>query len=142
MTSYKDLSQEDRTRYLDQTSIDKLNRYESGLSKSAKEELGKTALKNGRLALFLSLTLGLVGGDRFYLGQTTRGLAKLMLTLSLLLSFWTGIGLIFALVFIWQICDIFLIQAAAREVNGQIIQLKLAYLARLDARKGGANEGL
>ena len=128
--------------YLTESTIKKLSHWQPLMSKESQEVLGQSQLKSPKLALFWSLTVGLLGMDRFYLGQTTRGLLKLLLFLSLLLTFWTGFGLIFGLVFVWQVFEFFLIQKAAREVNGQLLEVVLAYLIRQDKGKGGSDESL
>ena len=61
-----------------------------------------TRRKNPTTALLLSLFLGIVGADRFYVGDTGLGFAK---------AFTLG-GLT-----IWGIVDLFLIQKAARAKN-------------------------
>ena len=76
-----------------------------------------TRRKNPTTALILSLFLGTVGVDRFYIGDTGLGFAKLF-TLG---GLW-----------IWTIVDLFLIQKAARtknvaairEIHDTIIQMR------------------
>ena len=63
--------------------------------------------KDPTIALILSLLFGMVGVDRFYLGQTGVGIAKLL----------TFGGLI-----IWALIDLFLIMGAARRRNKEIAQ--------------------
>ena len=142
MLRFKSLEVKQWNDYLTESTIKKLSHWQPLLSKESQEVLGQSQLKSPKLALFWSLTVGLLGMDRFYLGQTTRGLLKLLLFLSLLLTFWTGFGLIFGLVFVWQVFEFFLIQKAAREVNGQLLEVVLAYLIRQDKGKGGSDESL
>lgn len=59
--------------------------------------------KNWLVALLLSIFLGTLGIDRFYLGHTGLGIAKLLLS-------WATFG-------IWQFVDIILI--AIRSVNSE-----------------------
>ena len=142
MLRFKSLEVKQWNDYLTESTIKKLSHWQPLMSKESQEVLGQSQLKSPKLALFWSLTVGLLGMDRFYLGQTTRGLLKLLLFLSLLLTFWTGFGLIFGLVFVWQVFEFFLIQKAAREVNGQLLEVVLAYLIRQDKGKGGSDESL
>ena len=63
--------------------------------------------KNPTTALLLSIFLGAFGADRFYIGDTGKGIGKL-LTLG-------GIG-------VWGLVDWFLIQNAAQARNALIMQ--------------------
>lgn len=71
-----------------------------------------TTLKKLTTALLFSIFLGMVGGDRFYLGQTGLGFAKLFLS-------WLTLG-------IWPIVDLFLIMKATKQVNFQKINTAIA----------------
>jgi TM2 domain-containing membrane protein YozV len=65
-------------------------------------------LKDPTTALIISLLGGMLGIDRFYLGDTGLGIAKLL----------TCGGL-----YIWGIVDWFLIMGRAREINFQKLQM-------------------
>jgi TM2 domain-containing membrane protein YozV len=67
-------------------------------------------LKDPTISLVISLLGGGLGIDRFYMGDTGLGIAKLLTC--------GGIG-------IWTIVDWFLIMGRAREVNFQKIQMVL-----------------
>lgn len=74
-----------------------------------------TTLKKLTTALLFSIFLGMVGGDRFYLGQTGLGFAKLFLS-------WLTFG-------IWFIVDICLVinttkQLNLQKINGVITTIK------------------
>ena len=64
-------------------------------------------LKDPLTSLMLSIFLGAYGIDRFYIGDTGIGIAKLLTC--------GGLG-------IWQIIDCFLIQSATRQKNFEKIQ--------------------
>lgn len=63
--------------------------------------------KNPATALILSLLLGSVGVDRFYLGDINLGIAKLL----------TGGGLL-----IWYLADLFLITGATHKKNAAALR--------------------
>lgn len=63
--------------------------------------------KDPTTALILSLLVGALGVDRFYIGSTGLGVGKLLTC--------GGLG-------IWQIVDWFLIMGACREKNLEILQ--------------------
>jgi TM2 domain-containing membrane protein YozV len=67
-------------------------------------------LKDPTISLVISLLGGGLGIDRFYLGDTGLGIAKLLTC--------GGLG-------IWSIVDWFLIMGRAREVNFQKLQMVL-----------------
>lgn len=62
--------------------------------------------KDPTIAIVLSIVLGALGADRFYLGHTGLGIAKLLTC--------GGLG-------IWTIVDYFLIMKAAKEKNLEIV---------------------
>ncbi|MGQ7461782.1 TM2 domain-containing protein [Streptococcus suis] len=62
-----------------------------------------TELKSPTTALILSILLGYLGADRFYIGQIGLGVAKLLLS-------WATFG-------IWPLVDWFLIMGATKKVN-------------------------
>lgn len=68
-------------------------------------------LKSPTTALILSLFLGYLGIDRFYIGHTGLGVAKLLLS-------WATFG-------IWPIIDWFLIMGATKQVNLEKLNLAL-----------------
>ena len=67
-----------------------------------------TRRKDTTTALLLSIFLGVLGVDRFYLGHIGLGVAKLLLT-------WATFG-------IWWFIDIFLITKATRKNNTEVAQ--------------------
>lgn len=75
--------------------------------------------KNPTTAFLLSLFLGNVGVDRFYIGQTGLGFAKL---------FTLG-GL-----FVWGLIDLFIIMKATRRINGRLAkQIRSSLIATRQA---------
>ena len=81
--------------------------------------------KNADLALLLSVIFGVLGVDRFYVGQTAAGIAKLT-TIG-------GCG-------VWFLLDLFLIGDAVRKHNTVLAGNLFASLAELDAEERRALE--
>lgn len=71
-----------------------------------------TELKSPVVALVLSIFLGYLGVDRFYIGQIGLGVAKLLLS-------WATFG-------IWPLIDFFLIMNATKRVNLEKLNQALA----------------
>lgn len=75
---------------------------------SAAQAVAGVSLKNPTTTLLLSIFLGAVGGDRFYLGQTGLGIAKALTC--------GGIG-------IWGLIDLFITMGKAKDINlGKILE--------------------
>lgn len=72
--------------------------------------LQSLSLKDPTTALIISLLAGVLGIDRFYIGDTGLGVGKLL----------TCGGL-----YIWAIVDLFLIMSAAREKNFATLQMAI-----------------
>lgn len=78
-----------------------------------------TRRKNPTTAFLLSLFIGNLGVDRFYIGQTGLGFAKL---------FTLG-GL-----FVWGLIDLFIIMKATRRINGRLArQIRTSLIATRQA---------
>lgn len=74
-------------------------------------------LKRKGLVLFLSIFLGGLGIDRFYLGDVGLGVTKILLSLSALIPEIT-IAILFLIVrAIWCFVDIFLTYSSAKKMN-------------------------
>ncbi len=71
-----------------------------------------TQIKSPTTALILSVFLGTIGADRFYIGQIGLGVAKLLLS-------WLTFG-------IWTVIDWFLIMGATKKANLEAINQALA----------------
>lgn len=67
-----------------------------------------TRMKDPTIALILSILIGYLGVDRFYIGDTGMGIGKLL----------TCGGL-----YIWWIVDIFLIMKATKQKNLQLLMI-------------------
>lgn len=90
--------------------LQKIARAKQGLSESeqAQFELQYSRMrKNPTTALILGLFFGILGIDRFYIGDTGLGVAKLL----------TGGGLV-----VWAFIDLFLIMGAAHAKNVEAIR--------------------
>ncbi len=72
-----------------------------------------TKFKNPDISLILSILFGILGVDRFYIGNTGLGVAKLL----------TRGGFI-----IWWIIDIFIIQKATKKKNLQKLEKTIDFL--------------
>ena len=81
-----------------------------GLDDSKWIYLQSLSLKDPTTALIISLLAGVLGIDRFYIGDTGLGVGKLL----------TCGGL-----YIWAIVDLFLIMSAAREKNFATLQMAM-----------------
>ena len=78
-------------------------------------------LKDPTTAILLSVVLGELGIDRFYIGDIGMGIGKLLVgiivgTISCGTLFW-----------VWWLVDIFLIQGATRKKNAETLLQTLAY---------------
>ncbi len=78
--------------------------------------------KNPTTALVLSILLGAFGIDRFYVGDTGLGIAKLLVIGGSLLWGWVLLYIPTMLLGIWVIVDWFMIQKAAARKNAQVAQ--------------------
>ena len=76
--------------------------------------------KNTAVAFILSFFLGGLGLDRIYIGDTTTGVGKLVVTILSFFLFWTIIVPLVA--FLWWLIDLFLIMGATKEKNYIILQ--------------------
>lgn len=76
--------------------------------------LSSIQFKNPKTALILSIFLGGLGIDRFYIGDTGLGIGKLAYFLC---TSWLWIFLLLPICVIWYIIDLFLIMKATRQAN-------------------------
>lgn len=76
--------------------------------------------KNTAVAFILSFFLGGFGLDRIYIGDTTNGVGKLVVSILSFFLFWTIIVPLVA--FLWWLIDLFLIMGATKEKNYIILQ--------------------
>lgn len=95
------------TNKLPQEKMMFIREYLSKLDDNKSGLLAATQLKDPTTALILSLLVGGFGADRFYLGQTTLGIIKLITC--------GGMG-------IWLIIDWFLIMKATKDSNFEKMQ--------------------
>ena len=89
----------------------------------ANQVIAATDVKNPTTALILSIFLGALGVDRFYIGHTGLGIGKLLATL-LLPIITLGFSLFFT--WIWVVVDWFLIMNATKAANLEAINTALA----------------
>jgi len=82
------------------------------LDESKMSAVQMTQFKDPTTALIISILIGGLGIDRFYIGDTGLGIAKLLTC--------GGLG-------VWTIVDWFLIMGATREKNMEAFQTTLAY---------------
>ncbi len=92
----------------------------------ANQVIAAANVKNPTTALILSIFLGTLGVDRFYIGQVGLGVAKLLLA-------WLTFG-------IWTIIDWFLIINATKKANLVAINNALATMT-VPTASSEANEG-
>lgn len=92
----------------------------------ANQVIAAANVKNPTTALILSIFLGTLGVDRFYIGHIGLGVAKLLLA-------WLTFG-------IWTVIDWFLIINATKKANLTAINNALATMT-VPSATTGANEG-
>ena len=88
----------------------------------ANQVIAAANIKNPTTALILSIFLGTLGVDRFYIGHVGLGVAKLLLA-------WLTFG-------IWTIIDWFLIINATKKVNLAALNNALATMTVSSANEG------
>ncbi|MCL2567248.1 MAG: TM2 domain-containing protein [Alphaproteobacteria bacterium] len=91
------------------------------------ENLMLLPLKNPILTFILSITLGMIGVDRFYLGDVLKGIIKLFCFLAIFLVVFMavmfneniifGIFVPYAIVFIWYFLDLYLTFKKSKKIN-------------------------
>lgn len=96
----------------------------------ANQVIAAANVKNPTTALLLSIFLGGLGVDRFYIGHTGLGIGKLLVTL-LLPIVTLGISLFFS--WIWIVVDWFLIMNATKAANLEAINTALATMTAAPA---------
>lgn len=102
-------------------------------------------IKNPVTALLLSIFLGELGVDRFYIGNKELGIAKLALTVIGYVTLFIVIGFFLLLgVYIWKLVDCFLIMKACKQANferlmWQLNQAKTFQQARAKAAENVKN---
>ena len=87
--------------------------------------------KDPMVALVLGLTLGSLGIDRFYIGDTNMGVLKLIFNIVAWCIFFISCGILFFIPFIpfiWGIIDLFFIMDATKEKNYQQFMQNVQYL--------------
>jgi TM2 domain-containing membrane protein YozV len=84
--------------------------------------------KDPMVALVLGLTLGSLGIDRFYIGDTNMGVLKLIFNIVAWCIFFISCGILFFIPFIWGIIDLFFIMDATKEKNYQQFMQNIQYL--------------
>lgn len=91
----------------------------------ANQVIAASNVKNPTTALILSIFLGSLGVDRFYIGHIGLGIGKLLVTI-LLPIITLGFSLFFS--WIWVVIDWFLITKATKKANFEAINTALATL--------------
>ncbi|WP_069637839.1 TM2 domain-containing protein [Campylobacter pinnipediorum] len=100
------------------------------ISKETSQKLSILKLKDPFLAVFLSIFFGMLGADRFYKGDVSHGILKLIT------GFYIGFDLIYFVnidvyelseyaFFIYYIIDVFLVYHGVKKDNLQKIQIAL-----------------
>ena len=80
-------------------------------------------LKDPTLALILSIIVGELGIDRFYIGDVGLGVGKLLVFLIV------GTITCFTLFWVWWLVDLFLIMGATRKKNSEKIMMQLSMIS-------------
>lgn len=75
--------------------------------------------KDPMTALLLGIFLGGLGIDRFYIGDTTMGILKLLVFIVTIIIACFSCGVLFFLPYIWPIIDLIFIMDATKEKNYQ-----------------------
>lgn len=88
----------------------------ASLSEDEVKFISSIKIKNPNYALFLSIFLGALGMDRFYIGDIILGIAKFFLS-------WLTFGL-------WYMIDCFLIYKSTKLVNLESINMALCELSK------------
>jgi TM2 domain-containing membrane protein YozV len=82
-----------------------------------------STLKDPTTVLIISILVGSLGVDRFYIGDIGIGIGKLCSSLGITLI---TCGMLFFVGWIWWIIDLFLIMDATRKKNSEVIMQALA----------------
>lgn len=103
VTQYKDAIPENRVLQLKNALLN--------ASDSVYENLTEINVKSSTVTLLLSIFLGGLGVDRFYIGDTGTGVAKLLFG-------WLTLG-------IWPLCDVFVCYKKVKEKNFNKLMLAI-----------------
>ena len=91
--------------------------------------LTMTEIKNPTTALLLSIFVGELGIDRFYVGHKELGILKLSLLVISFVTLFILIGFfLLPILYIWKIVDIFLIMGACKQANFERLIQQLNYV--------------
>lgn len=99
------------------------------LKNASNEQLDKVAitpLKNPLVGLILGVILGMFGIDRFYQGNMTLGIAKLVITILGIATFVIIVGaIILFLMGFWYLADLYLVWKSIKNDNLDKILMQL-----------------
>ena len=84
--------------------------------------------KDPMTALLLGIFLGSLGLDRFYIGDTTMGILKLVVFAITFTVACLTCGVLFFLPYIWPIIDLIFIMDATKEKNYQKLYENIQYM--------------
>ncbi len=84
--------------------------------------------KDPMIVLILGLVVGGFGVDRFYIGDTSMGVLKLIVFLITLTIAILTCGILFFIPYIWPVIDLFFIMDATKEKNYQQLLTNIQYL--------------
>jgi TM2 domain-containing membrane protein YozV len=99
-------------KYFESVHLPEIRNTLMGLTDDQFRNLSMIELKDPTTMLIISIFAGGLGIDRFMLGETGLGVAKLLTC--------GGLG-------VWSIIDLFLIMGRTREINLQRLQEAIAY---------------
>ena len=87
-----------------------------------------SGFKDPMTALLLGIFLGCFGLDRFYIGDTTMGILKLVVGIVAVIIACFSCGILFFLPYIWPIIDLIFIMDATKEKNYQQFMENVQYV--------------
>ena len=84
--------------------------------------------KDPMVSLILGLVVGCLGVDRFYIGDTSMGVLKIIVFIITLTIACLSCGILFFIPYIWPVFDLFFIMDATKEKNYQQLMTNIQYL--------------
>ena len=84
--------------------------------------------KDPTTALILGVVVGTLGIDRFYIGDNTLGILKIVYLVISICIVLLSCGILFFVPWIWQVIDLIYITGATKEKNYQQFLMNIQYL--------------